>query len=113
MYAWKPGLLRTAVCQASLGVIFTPPVDASGEPSAQTPARVKVHVLKCRGQSCGALLAFEETDRGYLLGQVLDLAVVDGEKRYFPCPKCGGHQLVEEYVHAGKKRVRVCGFESV
>jgi len=58
-------------------------------------------------------LAFEETDRGYLLGQVLDLADVDGEKRYFPCPKCGGRQLVEEYVHAGKKRVRVCGFEAV
>jgi DNA-directed RNA polymerase subunit RPC12/RpoP len=57
-------------------------------------------------------LAFEETDEGYLLGQVLQLAEVDGTKRYFPCPKCGSRLLVEEYAHDdGKLRVRVCGFE--
>jgi hypothetical protein len=57
-------------------------------------------------------LAFEETDEGYLLGQVLELADVDGGKRYFPCPKCGGRLLVEEYVHRdGKLRTRVSGFE--
>ena len=84
--------------------------------SSQTPqsskTKLKVNVLKCGGESCDALLAYEETNEGYLLGQVLALAEVDGQKRYFPCPKCGGRQLVEEYIHAGKRRVRVCGFEA-
>ncbi|RMF20623.1 MAG: hypothetical protein D6760_11135 [Deltaproteobacteria bacterium] len=79
---------------------------------AESPKRkLRVHVLKCRNESCGGLLAFEETDRGYLLGQVLELAEVDGAKRYFPCPKCGGRQLVEEFDCDGKRRVRVVGFE--
>lgn len=72
---------------------------------------VKVNVLRCRDESCRALLAFEETDAGYLLGQVFELADVDGNKRFFPCPKCGGRLLVEEYVHGGKQRVRVYGYE--
>jgi len=79
---------------------------------AEGPGRkLRVHVLKCRNERCGGLLAFEETDRGYLLGQVLELAEVDGAKRYFPCPKCGGRQLVEEFDCDGKRRVRVVGFE--
>jgi hypothetical protein len=89
------------------------------EPAVSSPAKlddrpqkqVKVNVLRCRNESCKGLLAFEETDEGYLLGQVLELADVDGEQRFFPCPKCGGRLLVEEYVHRdGKLRVRVCGF---
>jgi len=85
---------------------------SSPQTSQSSKTKLKVNVLKCRGESCDALLAYEETNEGYLLGQVLVLAEVDGQKRYFPCPKCGGRQLVEEYVHAGKKRVRVCGFEA-
>jgi hypothetical protein len=77
---------------------------------AGTP-QLKVNVLRCRDAACGGLLAFEETDQGYLLGRVLELADVDGERRYLPCPKCRGRQLVEEYEHAGKLRVRVSGFE--
>jgi len=74
--------------------------------------QVKVQVLRCRGVGCQGLLAFEETDEGYLLGQVLEMADVDGGTRFFPCPKCGGRLLVEEYVHRdGKVRVRVNGFQ--
>lgn len=83
---------------------------AGGKPAKAQP---KVNVLRCRAPGCGGLLAFEETDEGYLLGQAIELADVDGSKRYFPCPKCGGRQLVEEYVHDGKRRTRVIGFESV
>jgi hypothetical protein len=72
---------------------------------------VKVNVLRCRDQTCKGLLAFEETEEGYLLGQVFELADEDGAKRFFPCPKCGGRLLVEEYEHEGKCRVRVHGFE--
>ena len=83
----------------------------STAPSGAKPGKPqpKVNVLRCRG--CKGLLAFEETDEGFLLGQAIELADVDGAKRYFPCPKCGGRQLVEECVHEGKRRSRICGFE--
>jgi hypothetical protein len=85
-------------------------VDSPAAPDRPSK-QVKVHVLRCRKESCKRLLAFEETDEGYLLGQVLELAEVDGGKRYFPCPKCGSRLLVEEYVHSdGKLRVRVYDF---
>lgn len=78
---------------------------------AEKAKPLKVHVLRCRSESCAGLLAFEETNEGFLLGQVLSLAERVGEKRFFPCPKCGGRNLLEEKVYAGKVRVRVCGFE--
>lgn len=84
------------------------------EPSGATASKkpqLKVDVLRCRGDGCNALLAYEETDAGYLLGQAIELAEKDGSKRFFPCPRCGGRQLVEEFVHDGKRRTRVCGFE--
>ena len=80
--------------------------------TAAPKKRVKVHVLRCRSGSCDGLLAFEETDEGYLLGQVILLADEDGGKRFFPCPKCGGRNLVEEVEHAGKMRTRVIGFQA-
>lgn len=79
--------------------------------SAAKPKAVKVNVLRCRDDSCKGLLAFEETEEGYLLGQVLELADVDGDRRFFPCPKCGARLLVEEFEHEGKRRVRVYDFE--
>jgi hypothetical protein len=86
-------------------------VETPAKPSTGQKSQLKVNVLKCRDETCRGLLAFEETDKGYLLGRVLELADVDGEVRYLPCPKCGGRQLVEEYEDAGKLRVRVYGFE--
>ena len=80
---------------------------------SEAPAKkkeIKVHVLRCGAESCRALLPFEETDEGLLLGNMIDLAARDGSLRFFPCPRCGGRNLVEEVVHAGKKRTRVCGF---
>lgn len=86
-------------------------VSESGTQPAAAAKAVKVHVLRCRDESCRALLAFEETEEGYLLGQVLGLAVVAGDVRFFPCPRCGGRLLVEEFEQEGKLRVRVYGFE--
>lgn len=71
---------------------------------------VKVHVLRCRSEACGALLPFEETDEGLLLGNMIEVATRDGDQAFFPCPRCGGRNLVEEVVHAGKRRTRVAGF---
>ncbi len=73
---------------------------------------LKVHVLKCRSDACDGLLAFEETNEGYLLGRMMDLADEADGKKFFPCPKCGGRNLVEEREHAGKLRVFVNGFEA-
>lgn len=71
---------------------------------------VKVHVLRCRSESCRALLPFEETDEGLLLGHMIDVATRDGDVAFFPCPRCGGRNLVEEVVREGKRRTRVGGF---
>lgn len=71
---------------------------------------VKVHVLRCGSEACRALLPFEETDEGLLLGNMIDVATRDGDQAFFPCPRCGGRNLVEEVVHEGRKRTRVGGF---
>lgn len=86
-------------------------VSASPSSGKTAKSQPKVNVLRCRAPGCRALLAFEETDEGYLLGQAIELAETHAGKRYLPCPKCGGRQLVEEYVQDGKRRTRVFGFE--
>ncbi|MFN2427646.1 MAG: hypothetical protein ABR587_14495 [Candidatus Binatia bacterium] len=71
---------------------------------------IKVHVLRCGSETCRALLPFEETDEGLLLGNMIEVATSDGDTRFFPCPRCAGRNLVEEIVFDGKKRTRVSGF---
>ena len=41
---------------------------------------------------------------------MIEVATRDGDAAYFPCPRCGGRNLVEEAVVDGKKRSRVTGF---
>ncbi|HYB98236.1 MAG TPA: hypothetical protein VEC57_03795 [Candidatus Limnocylindrales bacterium] len=80
---------------------------------SEAPAKkkeVKVHVLRCRSQECRALLAYEETEEGYLLGNMIELAERDGDVAFFPCPRCGGRNLAEEVPFDGKMRTRVTGF---
>ena len=78
--------------------------------AAAKPKAVKVHVLRCGSETCRALLPFEETDEGLLLGNMIEVATRDGSASFFPCPRCGGRNLVEEVVYEGKKRTRVSGF---
>lgn len=80
---------------------------------SEAPARkkeIKVHVLRCGSESCRCLLPFEETDEGLLLGNMIEVATRKDGAVFFPCPRCGGRNLVEEVVVDGKKRTRVCGF---
>lgn len=80
---------------------------------SDAPARkkeIKVHVLRCRSESCRALLPFEETDEGVLLGNMIDLAIRDGDAAFFPCPRCRGRNLVEEIELEGRRRTRVTAF---
>lgn len=83
----------------------------SDAPPKKKPA-LKVNVLKCRSESCAALLAYEETNEGLLLGNMYDLASRDGDLAYFPCPKCGGRNVVVEVEHGGRIRTKVTGFQS-
>ncbi len=45
------------------------------------------------------------------MGNMILLADEVGGKRFFPCPKCRGRNLVDEVEHGGRTRVRVFGFE--
>jgi hypothetical protein len=95
-----------ADCMPPLGRLTVPPV-------SDAPAKkkdIKVHVLRCRAESCRALLPFEETDEGLLLGNMIDVATREGGVAFFPCPRCGGRNLVEEVDFEGRKRSRVTGF---
>ena len=104
------------VCLRDPNIVSTLIVDRGPKAGAAPKAKtLKVHVLQCRSQPCGGLLAFEETDEGFLLGQAILLADEDEDedegKRFFPCPKCGGRNLVQEKNFAGKLRTCVYGFE--
>jgi hypothetical protein len=82
--------------------------------SLPAPAKkkaLKVNVLRCRDEACRALMAYEETSEGFLLGNMIELAVSDGQRHWLPCPRCGGRNLVEEVPFEGKLRTRVTGFE--
>ena|GEM_PF-1296529 len=102
-----------AVCLGNPVVVSLYAVDRGPQAGKAPKAKpLKVHVLRCRSQTCGGLLAFEETDGGFLLGQAILLADEDEGKRFFPCPKCGGRNLVQEKNFAGKLRTCVYGFEA-
>ena len=82
----------------------------SDGPAKKKP--IKVHVLRCRGDQCGGLMPFEETNEGFLLGNMIVKADGDGDDRFIICPNCNGRNLVEEVEHDGKWRTRVSGFRA-
>lgn len=55
-----------------------------------------VHVLRCLNPQCGGLLAYEVDSHNVLYVDLAWTAKRDGDTRYFPCPKCGGKNIVEE-----------------
>ena len=55
-----------------------------------------VDVLRCLNPECRGMLAFEVTAENVLNPDLYWMARQDGALRYFPCPKCGGRNLVEE-----------------
>ncbi|MFT4570430.1 MAG: hypothetical protein ACI8TX_000569 [Hyphomicrobiaceae bacterium] len=81
------------------------------KPAAPKKPVIKVNVLHCRSQTCEALLAYEETSEGLLLGNMYLLAQHDGDLAFFPCPRCGGRNIVVEVEHGGRMRSKVTGFE--
>ncbi len=73
----------------------------------------KIGVLRCLGESCVGMLAYEVTDDNVLYVDLAYTAHGDGETSYFPCPVCRGRNVVEEFSDpAGKRKHRVARFEA-
>jgi len=84
--------------------------------TAETPPAKKkaadVNVLRCLDPNCGGLLAYEVDSDNNLYVDLSWTARRDGETRYFPCPKCGGRNVLEESRDAkGRSVQRVSRFE--
>lgn len=71
----------------------------------------KVGVLRCLGESCVGMLAYEVTEGNVLYVDLAHTALRDGETRYFPCPVCRGRNIVEEFADPrGSVKHRVTRF---
>lgn len=66
--------------------------------ATQKPATkaADIRVLHCLNPQCGALLAYEVDSTNVLYIDLAWTAKRAGDTRYFPCPKCGGKNVVEE-----------------
>jgi len=70
-----------------------------------------IDVLRCLDENCGGMMAYEVTEGNVLYVDLAYTARVDGETRYFPCPKCGGRNIVEEFTDdKGRTAHRVTRF---
>lgn len=68
-----------------------------------TPAPTKqraIDVLRCLNPDCRGLLAYEVTAQNVLNPDLAWTARRDGATHYFPCPHCGGRNIVEPVVDA-------------
>ena len=71
-----------------------------------------IQVLRCLGPDCGGLLAYEVDSHNVLYTDLAWTARTDGDRRFFPCPKCGGKNLLEEVLSpSGVIRHRVARWE--
>jgi hypothetical protein len=67
-----------------------------------------IAVLRCLNPECNGLLAYEVDSRGVLYVDLEWTAKQDGATRFFPCPKCGAKNIVEEFrTEKGQRKHRV------
>ena len=86
------------------------PMDAKTAKPAAKKA-VDINVLKCLNPDCRGLLGYEVDSNNVLYVDLAWTAHADGGVRYFPCPKCGGRNIVEPFTDAkGKAAHRVTQF---
>jgi hypothetical protein len=82
---------------------------------AKPPAKKKaadIQVLRCLSADCRGMLAYEVDAENFLYVDLAWTAHRDGDTRYFPCPSCGGRNIVEPAVDGkGTERPRVTRFE--
>lgn len=76
--------------------------------AAKTKKAADIQVLRCLNPQCKGLLAYEVDSNNVLYVDLAWTAKRDGDLRYFPCPKCGGRNLVEAFTtEQGKAKHRV------
>jgi hypothetical protein len=83
------------------------------EPTPAKPATkaADIHVLHCLNPQCTGLLAYEVDSHNVLYVDLAWTARRDGNTRYFPCPKCGGKNILEEMrTDKGQLRHKVTRF---
>jgi hypothetical protein len=68
-------------------------MDTATKPAAKKAASISA--LHCLNPDCRALLAYEVDDNNVLYVDLSWTARRQGDLRYFPCPKCGGKNIVE------------------
>jgi hypothetical protein len=99
-----PGGPPCARCTASLArnqrsLYEQGPMDAPPGPSVRPVAKKAsdILVLRCLNPECGGLLAYEVDRDNVLYVDLAWTARTAGSTRYFPCPKCGGKNMLEEF----------------
>ena len=82
---------------------------APAKPAAKKA--VDINVLRCLNPDCGALLGYEVNSDNVLYVDLAHTAAADGELRFFPCPKCGGRNVVEPFTDdKGRPKHKVTRF---
>jgi len=66
-------------------------------PKPKTKKAADIAVLHCLNPQCGGLLAYEVDSHNVLYVDLAWTAKTDGTVHYFPCPKCHGKNIVEEF----------------
>lgn len=84
----------------------------SGPASPPKKKVADIQVLRCLDPACRGMLAYEVDADNVLSVDLAWTARRDGDTRYFPCPKCGGRNIVEPARDAkGRDVHRVTRFE--
>lgn len=85
-------------------------MDATPKPAIKKAADIQV--LRCLNPECRGLLAYEVNSHNVLYVDLAWTATIDGDKRYFPCPKCHGRNIVEAFrADNGQVKHRVTRWE--
>ena len=85
-------------------------MDATPKPAAKKVADIQV--LHCLNPECRGLLAYEVDSQNVLYIDLAWTAKSAGDLRYFPCPRCNGKNVVEEFrTDRGQVKHRVTRWE--
>jgi hypothetical protein len=85
-------------------------MDATAQPTAKKGPDIQV--LRCLGSECRGLLAYEVDSNNVLYVDLAWTARSNGPLPYFPCPKCHGKNIVEEFrADNGQVKHRVTRWE--
>ena len=80
--------------------------------TAKPKKAVDIQVLRCVSPACDGLLAYEVDSNNVLYVDLAWTARRGTGFRYFPCPKCGGKNIVEGFRTAdGTEKHRVTRWE--